>query len=147
MSEKQISRKVGLIVAKDNKPVALDEDRILRLDLFEGWEELDDEQQLFLTEFAKNPFNEKLIAMQLGYNVGRIKVWKSDPIFHDLMIDIEDIYTEVMREADYRDALGNSKIRGRQLTARKAKGFDDKPKEGSKSITFNITELVSAKGK
>lgn len=143
-NKEDLSNQIGIIVSKDNKPVPIDGERLLRLDLLDGWDSLEDPQRKFLQEYAKSPFNERMICMSLGYSTNTISTWKEDPDFQSLMDEIDDIYTEVMREADYRDSLTNPKIRGRHLKAREAKGFkEEKPDSGSKHVHLHISQLLS----
>lgn len=141
MNKKKISDGIGLIVSKDNSPVPINDEQYLRLDLMEGWDLLQEPMQRFLQEYARNPFNEKLICMQLGYPLSRLTAWKSTPEFVSIIEAIDDIYTEIMLEADYRDSLTNAKIRGRHLKSRKARGFEEEKKEPSKHLHFHISNF------
>ncbi|HSH52688.1 MAG TPA: hypothetical protein VK982_13265 [Bacteroidales bacterium] len=94
----------------------------LNLSLIDGYEELGDRQQRYLQEYAKDPENKTLAAMQLGYKTNEVNNWFGQEDFASVASSIYDIYTEVLKGIDFRDAIDNSKIRNRVIKARENGG-------------------------
>lgn len=119
---------VNLVVAKDNSPVNVN-GLNLRLQLLDGWDELDDLQQKYLFQYAKNPNSKNLTAMNLGISTRKVQKWFSQEKFAGLARQIDDIYTDILKGIDYEDAISNSKIRARVIKARENRGSYTEKKE------------------
>lgn len=120
MEHKNVNELVNLVVAKDNTPVDI-KGLSLRLQLLDGWDQLDDHQQKYLGEYAKNPNSRNLAAMNLGIKTSEIKRWFSQEEFARIAEQIDEIYTDILKGIDYVDAIENSKIRARVIKARENK--------------------------
>lgn len=118
--EESASEKLNITVAKDES-VSVNGTNI-KLDLIKGYNELSDRKQRYLLEFAKEPEIKTLHAMNLGYSTHEVDKWFEQETFSQVANTIYDIYTEVLRGIDFKDAINNSKIRNRVLKARERGG-------------------------
>lgn len=124
---------VNLIVAKNEDAIEVG-GLNLRLPLLDGWESLEDRQQRYLSELAKDPTNKTLAAMNLGYKMSEVNRWYSQEQFSLVHDQIQDVYTELLKNADYRDAISNSKIRARVIKARENNNRYTEDKKGSQHL-------------
>lgn len=133
------SDRLGIVVAKNND-VAIGETNI-RLNLIEGFEDLGDRQQRYLQTFAEDPFNKTLAGMALGYDTTEVNRWFNQDNFSQIANIIRDIYTEALKGIDFKEAVHNSKIRGRVIKAQENDGKYSEKKEGSKSVHFHANSV------
>jgi hypothetical protein len=70
-----------------------------------------------------------------GIKRSELETWKKDKLFLAALQDVEELFTEGLRAVDYSEAITNSKIRGRVLQARDAKGYE---KKQNGSTTNNV---------
>lgn len=135
---------VNIVVSKDAQSVEVGDGGLnLRLDLLEGWDDLDGRQQRYLARLAKSPNNPTLAAMQLGYKMSEVKRWNGQENFSLVYEAIQNVYTEVLKSVDYADAIGNSKIRARVIKARENSNNYTEKKEGSKHLHLHSSENLS----
>lgn len=142
------SEHLGLVVAKDND-IQINGTNI-RLDLIDDFKELGDRQQRYLQRYAEEPNNKTLVAMELGYSPTEVKSWFKQDTFSEVANTIRDIYTEALKDIDFKDAVHNSKIRARVIKAQENDGKYTEKKEGSKHLHLNgtsVSDLAKLLGK
>lgn len=142
MSSNTTASKVNLIVAKNEDAIEIG-GLNLRLPLLDGWDSLEDRQQRYLAELANEPSNKTLAAMNLGYKMSEVNKWYSQEQFSLVESQIQDVFTELLKREDFRDAVGNSKIRARVIKAREAGGKYTEDKKGSNHVHLHSGESLA----
>ncbi|HSH24897.1 MAG TPA: hypothetical protein VLA13_05090 [Massilibacterium sp.] len=142
MSSETTANKINLIVATNEDSIEVG-GLNLRLPLLDGWESLEDRQQRYLAEYAKDPDNKTLAAMTLGYRMSEVDKWFSQEQFSLVSGQIYNVYTEMLKSIDTKDAIGNSKIRARVIKAREAGGKYTEEKKGSQHLHINTGESLA----
>lgn len=132
---------VNVVVAKQDNKVQVGS-QVIVLELIDGWDELDDRQQKYLQLYAKDPTgNKQFAAMSLGYKLSEVNKWFNQETFSNVAGDIYDIYTDLLKGIDFKDAINNSKIRARVIQAREAGGKYTKEKKGTPSQHLHLHDF------
>ena len=98
----------------------------ITLSNLEGWHNLQPLQQSFFEVYCDTKMQETATRVALGISKAELEGWKTLPDFKLILDDIDSLFTEGLTALDYLDSLTNSKIRGRVLQARNAKGYEKK---------------------
>lgn len=141
MSSENTSDLVHIAVSDaDQTPTVQEGDTRIDLTLLEGWDELDGDQKKYLSEFARNPYRKTVTAMQLGMSMTEVNRWFEQPDFGEVASQIQDIYTELLKERDYKDSVDSPKFRGRVIKSRERGSYTEK-KEGDKHLHVDGASL------
>jgi len=106
------------------------------------WQELSPRQQGFVTHFIESAQQKTLSRVLSGVSEETLKSWEKESAFAEVLLQVDLLFTEGLQALDYIESLTNGKIRGRVLTARRAKGYEPKH-----TITQqNNLNLISGEG-
>ena len=112
----------------------------LNITCIEEWTELTARQQNYLSIYVDNMMQETATRLVAGVKRSELETWKKDTIFLSALKDVEELFTEGLRAVDYQEALTNSKIRGRVLQAREAKGYEKKQNGSTTNNVISTSE-------
>lgn len=137
------AKSVNLIVATDSTNIDVGGQN-LRLDLLDGWKDLNGRQQRYLVEYAYDPHNKTIGAMKLGYSKSEINNWFSQETFSSVANQIFEIYTDYLKACDYADGVTNSKIRSRVIKAQENDGkyTEDKKTEHQHLHIYTMKDVL-----
>ena len=135
-------------VSYDKSPQQIAEQTV-RLDLFDGWDELSGDKQAYLTEFCKSPLAKYKTAMNTGVSPRVVDQWFNDEPFASIAKMILNIYTETYKEIDAHDAIDNSKIRNRVIQSLEKGGrYSEEPKQETHNhLHLTLPELLKMQKK
>lgn len=115
------------------------EDDIVDLSLIDGWDELEPDQQRYLLEYIEYFPKKTRACMKAGISTGLVNKWfKEDRTFQNVADSIKDLYAESLHAQNLDEARTNAKIRGAQLRALDADGWQAKENKGVKNQQNNI---------
>ena len=139
---------LSVLVSYDKSPQQIAEQTV-RLDLFDGWDDLSGDQQAYLTEFCKSPLAKYKTAMKTSISPKIIDTWFNGEPFASIARMILNIYTESYKEIDAADAIENSKIRNRVIQSLEKGGkYSEEPKkETHNHLHLTLPELLKMQKK
>lgn len=105
---------------------------IISLDLVDGWDELDEEQQRYMIEYVRWFPKKMQSAMKAGIKTYKVSKWfsESEPFITFANV-IRSLYSESLHYMHLEDAKENPKIRAGELRALDAEGWKKESKKGS----------------
>lgn len=107
----------------------------IRLDAIEKWEELSEQQKLWLSVFFDNFPNESVASLQTGFGQTIVTRWKKENIFASVKEFIADIHKDMLSKKHFDESYSDPKIRYQVLKHLKAKGYEPESKNNN---TLNI---------
>jgi hypothetical protein len=108
---------------------------VIALDIIDGWDDLDEDQQRYMIEYIRWFPKKTQSALKAGINTGRVRNWfKNSEPFIQYADTIRELYAESLHFVHLGEAVGNSKTRAGELRALEAEGWK---KESSKSLPKN----------
>lgn len=103
-------------------------EQTIDLTLLEGWNEVEEDQMIFLSHYFDNYPQEALSAIKCSVSPQRVKKWKeTDPVFTQLLETIKELHMESLAAVQYQESYTNSKIRHQTLNSFGAKSYKKEP--------------------
>lgn len=118
------------------KTLSVNSEKIL-LSEIENWENLTDEQKIFISAYFDNFPNESLASLRCKTPYSRVKKWKSDKGFLSVFEFVKTLYTDALASIHFHDSISNSRNRGTVLKQLKARDYDEKPKVAHQTMIIN----------
>lgn len=97
--------------------------QFVNIEMLEGYDRLSAEQKVYIQFYVASIQQETSARVSAGVTKRTLESWKQEKTFTSIIEDIDDLFREGLSALDYTDALTNSKVRGRVLQAKKAKGY------------------------
>jgi hypothetical protein len=106
----------------------------INLSQIEGWNDLPEDQRSFLSHYFDYFPNDSLSCIRSSTPLHNLKTWKKNVEFKDVYDFIHSLHADSLAAAHYKEAVGNSKIRGQVLKSLKAKGYEPENKTNTTNV-------------
>ena len=107
---------------------------LIDLSWLDGWDEVTDQQRLFLCEYFQHFPKILKSAMKSGITQSTYRKWvDEDETFNDLMNTVKEIHAENLASVHYESAYTNPNVRSQQLKSMGADG------QSEKTVNYNLS--------